>query len=157
MTPTIFQGRQTADNSEDRVVFIIGMRINRRLAIQKWLPVFLAMPGMIKELYTNRDTLGFQSAENYFGFRTTAMIQYWNSLDDLLAYAKGGTHLKAWKKFNRLTKDNSAVGIYHETYIIQKGKYESVYVNMPAYGLGKAADLVPITMDKQTAKKRLSR
>ncbi|GKV67522.1 transcriptional regulator [Sporosarcina sp. NCCP-2716] len=157
MTPTIYQGRHTADNSEDRVVFIIGMRINRRLAIHKWLPVFFAMPGMIKELYTHREQLGFQSAENYFGLRTTAMIQYWDSLDDLLAYSKGGKHLNEWKKFNRLTKGNSAVGIYHETYIIQKGKYESVYVNMPAYGLGKAAGLVPITVDKQTAKKRLSR
>jgi len=157
MTTLIQQGRHTADNSKDRVVFIIGMRINRRLAIHKWLPVFLAMPGMIKELYTNRDTLGFQSAENYFGLRTTAMIQYWDSLDDLLAYAKDGKHMKAWKKFNRLTKDNSAVGIYHETYIITQGQYESVYVNMPAYGLGKAAELAPITMEKQTAKKRLSR
>lgn len=157
MPSSVFTGRHTADNSEDIVVFIIGMRINKRLSIHRWLPVFLAMSGMIKELYTYKEDLGFQSAENYFGLRTTAMIQYWRSLDDLLAYSKNENHLKAWKKFNRLTANNDAVGIYHETYILSKGQYESVYVNMPQYGLGKATKHIPITIDKQTAKKRLSR
>lgn len=156
MPPPIFPGRHTADNSEDIVVFIIGMRINKRLAVRKWLPVFLAMPGMIKELHTHKNDLGFHSAENYFGLRTTAMIQYWRSLDDLLAYLKNERHLKARKKFNRLTAGNDAVGIYHETYVIPKGQYESVYVNMPQYGLGKAMEHTPITIEKQTAKKRLS-
>lgn len=157
MTSSIFPGRHTADNSEDIVVFIIGMRINKRLSVHRWLPVFLAMPGMIKELYTHKKHLGFHSSENYFGLRTTAMIQYWRSLDDLLAYSKNGKHLKAWKKFNRLTANSDAVGIYHETYIISKGKYESVYVNMSQYGLGKATEHMPITTEQQTAKKRLTR
>ncbi|MBD7909092.1 DUF4188 domain-containing protein [Sporosarcina gallistercoris] len=157
MPSSVFPSRYTADNSEDIVVFIIGMRINKRLSIHRWLPVFLAMSGMIKELYTHKRELGFQSAENHFGLRTTAMIQYWRSLDDLLAYSKNENHLKAWKKFNRITANNDAVGIYHETYILSKGQYESVYVNMPQYGLGKATKHIPITIDKQTAKKRLSR
>lgn len=157
MPSSIFPGRHTADNSEDIVVFIIGMRINKRLSIHKWLPVFLAMPGMIKELHSLKEELGFHSSENYFGLRTTAMIQYWRSLDDLLEYSKNGKHLKAWKKFNQLTANNDAVGIYHETYIISKGQYESIYVNMPQYGLGKAASHMPITPEQQTSKKRLSR
>lgn len=52
MAKQIFTGRYTTENNEDVVVFIIGMRINKRLAVNKWLPVFNAMPGMIKELYT---------------------------------------------------------------------------------------------------------
>ncbi|MCM3756439.1 DUF4188 domain-containing protein [Sporosarcina aquimarina] len=157
MLSSIFTCRHTADNSEDIVVFIIGMRINKRLSIHKWLPVFLSMPGMIRELHTHKSELGFLSAENYFGLRTTAMIQYWQSLDDLLAYSRNENHLKAWRKFNQLTATNDAVGIYHETYIIRKGQYESVYVNMPKYGLGKAAKHMPITIEQQTTKKRLSR
>ncbi len=65
------------------------MRINKRLAVRKWGPVFTAMPGMIKELYENQEDLGFLSMESYFGLRTTIMVQYWRSTEDLLAYAKG--------------------------------------------------------------------
>lgn len=56
---------------------------------------------MIKELYSHKDELGFLSMESYFGLRTTVMIQYWRSMDDLLAYAKSEKHLTAWKHFNQ--------------------------------------------------------
>ena len=157
MTPQIHTGRYTIDNTEDIVVFIIGMRINKRLAIHKWLPVFTAMPGMIRELYTNKEDLGFLSMESYFGLKTTAMIQYWRSVEDLLAYAKHEKHMTAWKRFNQKVGNNKAVGIYHETYQISKGKYESIYANMPYYGLGKALkDIhIPITEERNSANKRL--
>jgi len=155
MTNQIYTGRYTIENTEDIVVFIIGMRVNKRLAIHKWLPVFNAMPGMIKELYMNKEELGFLSMENYFGFRTTAMIQYWRSTEDLLAYAKNEKHLTAWKKFNQKVRNNNAVGIYHETYQISKGNYESIYVNMPHYGLGKALNHIPVPAGKNSARKRL--
>src|SRR5690625_4382226 len=100
MAKQIHKGSYTTKNSDTIVVFLIGMRINKRLAINKWFPVFKAMPGMTKELYTNKEQLGFLSMESYFGFRTTVMIQYWRSTDELLAYAKGDLHLKAWKNFN---------------------------------------------------------
>ncbi|HCG4536382.1 DUF4188 domain-containing protein [Ureibacillus chungkukjangi] len=149
-------GRFTVDNSDDIVVFIIGMRINKRLAVHKWLPVFNAMPGMIKELYINKDELGFLSMESFFGLKTTVMIQYWRSTDDLLSYAKNEKHLTAWKKFNQKAGNNDAVGIYHETYQICKGNYESIYVNMPKYGLGKAVNHVPVTKEKNFASQRLN-
>ena len=157
MTPQIFTGRYTVDNTEDMVVFIIGMRINRRLAVHKWLPVFTAMPEMIRELYTNKEELGFLSMESYFGLKTTTMIQYWRSVEELLAYAKHEKHMTAWKRFNQKVGHNSAVGIYHETYQISKGKYESIYGNMPLYGLGKASKdrHIPITENKNSAIKRL--
>ena len=52
--------------TEDIVVFIIDIRINKRVSIHKWFPVFNAMPGMIKELYTNKDELGFLSNGKLF-------------------------------------------------------------------------------------------
>lgn len=155
MVKQIFTGRYTIDNTEDIVVFIIGMRVNKRLAIQKWLPVFAAMPGMIKELYMNKEELGFLSMESYFGLRTTTMIQYWRSTEDLLAYAKNEKHLTAWKNFNQKVGNNDAVGIYHETFQINKGNYESIYANMPHYGLGKALNHIPVTVEQNSASKRL--
>ena len=35
------------------------------------------------------------------------------------------------------------VGIWHETYLVGEGRHESVYVNMPPFGLGRAGQLVP--------------
>jgi heme-degrading monooxygenase HmoA len=155
MAKTIYTGRYTTENTEDIVVFIIGMRINKPLAFHKWLPVFNAMPGMIRELYTNKEELGFLSMESYLGLRTTTMIQYWRSIEDLLAYAKREKHLTAWKNFNHKVGNNDAVGIYHETYQIKPGNYESIYGNMPLYGLGKALDHIPINAERNSARKRL--
>lgn len=155
MTKQVFSGRYTTENTEDIVVFIIGMRVNKRLAFHKWLPVFNAMPGMIRELYTNKEELGFLSMESYFGLRTTVMIQYWRSMDDLLAYAKSEKHLTAWKNFNQKVGNNDAVGIYHETYQLKNGNYEAFYGNMPHYGLGKALNPIPVTAKLNSARERL--
>jgi hypothetical protein len=151
----IFTGRYTTENSDDIVVFMIGMRVNKPLKLHKWLPVFSAMPGMIKELYTNKAELGFLSMETYFGLRTTCMIQYWRSMDDLLAYAHNEKHLTAWKNFNQKIGSNGAVGIYHESYRITSGNYESIYGNMPRYGLGKALQHIPIFAGRHTARERM--
>jgi heme-degrading monooxygenase HmoA len=155
MGKQIFTGRYTTENDGDIVVFIIGMRINSWLAVHKWFPVFAAMPPMIKELYTHQDELGFLSMENFFGLRTTVMIQYWRSMEDLLAYARAERHLTAWRNFNRKVENNKAVGIYHESYQIKKENYESVYANMPLHGLSKALPHIPITNELNGARKRL--
>lgn len=156
MGKTVYKGRFTTDNDRKLVVFLIGMRINKRRAIRKWLPVFTAMPGMIRELYEHKDELGFLSMESFFGLRTTVMITYWRSEEDLLAYSKGQKHLTAWKNFNRKVGDNDAVGIYHETYVVPKGSYEAIYGNMPVYGLAKAANHKAVTGDMISARKRLN-
>src|SRR5699024_5600283 len=82
----IYTVRYTTENDMDIVVFLIGMQVNKRLAVHKLLPIFTAMPSMIRELYTQQEKLGFLSMENYFSLRTTVMIQYWRSIEDLLAY-----------------------------------------------------------------------
>jgi hypothetical protein len=155
MKKQVFPGRFTTENPEDIVVFIIGMRLNNRLAVRKWYPVFSSMPPMIKELYTNKEELGFLGMESYFGLRTTTLIQYWRSMDDLLSYAKNEKHLAAWKKFNVKMKNNDAVGFYHETYHVPMGNYESVYVNMPLFGLGEATKHVPVTPEKNYLRDRM--
>jgi hypothetical protein len=38
-----------------------------------------------------------------------------------------------------------SVGIWHETYLVRDGEYETVYNNMPETGLGAAGTLVPAT------------
>lgn len=156
MKKQIFPGRYTTENNHDIVVFLIGMRINQWHAIHKWLPVFTAMPAMIKELNTYGEKIGFLSMEQFFGLRTTVMIQYWRSMEDLLAYAREEKHLTAWRNFNRKVGNNKAVGIYHESYQIKKENFESVYGNMPLYGLARALPQIPITNELNGARKRLN-
>ena len=107
------------------------MRINNPLLVHKWLPVAAAMPRMIREL-SRQPELGLLHAESWFS-RTVLMVQYWRSMEHLLAYAtnREAEHLPAWKAFNRSVGTNGAVGIWHETYGVSPGRFESVYVNMP--------------------------
>ena len=67
------------------VVFMLGMRINRLWKLTSWLPVTGAMPRMLKELEAHPE-LGYLGGETWFG-RTTLLMQYWRSLDQLMAYA----------------------------------------------------------------------
>ncbi|MFP3389908.1 DUF4188 domain-containing protein [Brevibacillus sp. SIMBA_040] len=152
----IVRGRFTAEMDESFVVFIIGMRINRLLAVHKWVPVAKAMGGMLQELYQNPD-LGFLGDSGSISMRTITQIQYWRSYEHLEQYARNShKHLTAWRKFNQAIGSDGTVGIFHETYLVEAGKYENVYVNMPAYGLGKVGTLVPATGRRETARERLT-
>ena len=154
---TIYTQRMTADVEGEFAVFLIGMRINKLWKIHKWLPVSLAMTKMIKELYSNPD-LGFLSHESWFG-RTTLMIQYWQSFDQLKDYAtnRNTEHLPAWREFNEKIGSNGDVGIWHETYLAKNGSYECIYHNMPKFGLAKVGQHVPATGKFKTATGRMTR
>ena len=148
--------RLCAEMPGDFVVFLIGMRINQPWMVHKWLPVARAMPRMIRELY-GRPELGFLHAEAWFA-RTVVLIQYWRSMDQLMAYAKDrdAAHLPAWAAFNRAVGTSGSVGIWHETYAATPGSYESIYVNMPPFGLGRAGTLHAATRRRDSARGRLA-
>lgn len=148
-------GRMTARPEGTYVVFLIGMRINNVFAVHRWVPVILAMSKMLKELHEHPE-LGFRSFQSWFA-RTTILVQYWDSSENLMAYAKAtdSAHLPAWRAFNRVAK-SPAVGIWHETYVIDPGKSENIYVNMPTFGFGKVGELQPVKGKLNSAQERLS-
>lgn len=147
--------RLTATLDGEFVVFLIGMRINNPLLVHKWLPVANAMPRMLKELY-RKPELGFLSGEFWFS-RTIIVLQYWRSKEQLMSYAtnREAEHLPAWAAFNKSVGTNGSVGIWHETYVVSPGSYESIYANMPAFGLGKAGSLQPASGRQNSAAGRL--
>jgi len=153
----ILKERMTARIDGDFAVFLIGMRINKPWMIHKLLPVFRAMPKMLNELYAQPE-LGLLSHEMWFS-RSTILIQYWRSIDQLIEYARrrDSAHLPAWQAFNKSVGTDGTVGIWHETYAVGKGAYENVYVNMPAFGLGRAGSLVEAANGLQSATQRLAR
>src|SRR5262249_38132631 len=147
--------RMCAQIEGDFVVFIIGMRINKLWKIHKWLPVFLGMPRMLKELSQNPKAglLGVQSS----GLMT--LVQYWRSLQALEAEAgdANGSHWPAWVAFNKAVGGSRGdVGIWHETYRVKAGEYEAIYSGMPSYGLGKVSRLIPARDRYETARGRIA-
>ncbi len=65
------------------------------------------------------------------------------------------THLSAWRQFNKSIGSDGSVGIWHETYLVDPGKYEAVYGNMPVFGLAAATKHVPAVGRRETARRRL--
>lgn len=151
----MYDSRMTAEMDEAFVVFLIGMRINAYWKLHRWLPVFLAMPRMLRELDAEPDS-GLLNYETVYNRRTIMTVQYWDSFEDLQAYARDveREHVPAWVSYNE-SADDGAVGIFHETYVVDPEESESVYRNLPAFGLGAAGDLRPADGDRETAGKRL--
>jgi hypothetical protein len=137
------------------VVFLIGMRINKPWKVHKWWPVAQSMPRMLAELQAHPE-LGMLGGEMWFG-RTTILVQYWRTVEQLLSYAKdrNAMHLPAWKAFNQSVGSSGDVGVWHETYSVPAGGYENIYVNMPPFGLGKFGVPTPATGVLQSAEGRL--
>jgi hypothetical protein len=130
----------TAKLEGDYVVFLIGMRVNAWWKPWRYLPVVMAMPRMLREL-AHHPELGYLGGEGFFG-RTTLMVQYWRSNEQLHHFARSAanTHLPAWKEFYSAARSGD-VGIWHETYPVRAGEYENVYVAMPPFGLSKVGAL----------------
>jgi hypothetical protein len=149
--------RISAVKDKEFVVFLIGMRVNKWWKLASIMQVGTAMGRMLKELYSKPQS-GFLGAESWFG-RTTIMVQYWASFEKLEAYAqdRNQEHYPAWIDYYKKIKNSGeAIGIWHETYIQKPGTYETVYGNMPPFGLGKFIGTKESKADYQSAKQRIS-
>ncbi|WP_406092106.1 DUF4188 domain-containing protein [Streptomyces sp. NBC_01013] len=140
-------GRMTAAAEGDVVVLLIGMRINHFRGVHHWLPVLLAMPRLLRELSRekSRGLLGYHLLTG--SPRTYYVVQYWESKEKLYEYAVAPDmlHRKAWAMINRKEKKSRQhVGLWHETYVVPEGGYESIYADMPAYGLAAATGSLPV-------------
>lgn len=145
----------TADIDGEFVVFLIGMRVNSWWKIHRWLPVARAMPPMMRSLYQQPE-LGLLGGHSWVGARGTLMVQYWRSVEQLEAFAKDPAfpHQPAWREFNRRVRTSRDVGVWHETYLVRASGWETVYVNLPRFGLAAAGAHVPVAAKGETAAQR---
>ncbi|HEY1627702.1 MAG TPA: DUF4188 domain-containing protein [Streptosporangiaceae bacterium] len=135
--------RMAAEIDGDFVVFLIGGRPNFRRLI-----------GTIKDLGGRRgmkhmlDYLVAHPEKGLLGYQLglPVIVQYWRSFDHLEAFAKDtdDPHLAVWRSYWKRIGSSDRTGIWHETYLVRAGEYEAIYANMPPFGLGKAAQLVPL-------------
>lgn len=141
---SINPGRMTHRYDGELVVFHIGMTVNKWWRPDQWMPLMGDMPRMLRELSVDPDSglLGFSML---LGARGPYLVQYWSSLDKLYAYASAPQqeHRPAWTRFNkRAKKTPGAVGIWHETYVVERA--ETIYVATPPMGLPQATETVPV-------------
>ena len=152
----VISGRQTAAYDGELVVFLIGMRVNSVRKVREWMPVARAMGPMLRELSKDKESglLGFRTLPTWRGI---TLIQYWESVEKLQAFANADdrTHRPAWLNYFKQSYKSGAAGIWHETYVVPAGNTETIYGNMPLLGLGKISGVVPVTNRGNTAAERL--
>ena len=113
---------------------------------------------MIRELSRNPDS-GFLGTEYALcSPRQILLVQYWRDFDSLESYARSRDqqHWPAWTAFNRSIGDDGTVGIYHDTYAIEEGAHETLYANMPPFGLGRFTGTVAATGSRTEARRRMA-
>jgi hypothetical protein len=151
----IKQGRWTATIEGDFVVFLIGARLSARHPVRSFrdLGGNRGMRHMLDYLmeHPEKGLLGYQS-----NLPSLTTVQYWRSFEHLEKFAanEDDPHLAPWRAYWKRVGRGTRTGIWHETYLVRAGEYEAIYGNMPAYGLGKATELVPLSQDA-TARRRL--
>ncbi|MBY8344777.1 DUF4188 domain-containing protein [Streptomyces spinosirectus] len=154
-------GRTTADTEGDVVVLLIGMRVNRFWAVHQWLPVLLSMFRMLGELARDGDRGLLGHILLTASPRTYYVVQYWESKDKLYAYASSPQmlHHRVWGIVNRKERAGKVrghVGLWHEAYVVPEGSYESIYFDMPAFGLARAHGQVPVEKRGRYARDRFA-
>ena len=148
-------GRFTAQVDEPLVLFLIGMRINRPWKVWKWLPVARAMPRMLRRM-ASEPSLGLLHFQNGSMSFNPLVVCYFRSHEDLYRFASDPDepHLEPWRRFNARVRASGDVGIWHETYTVTPDSVESIYGNMPPWGLSAATGRVPVGRRGQSARKR---
>ncbi len=154
-------GLTTADAEGEVVVLLIGMRINHFWAVHRWLPVMASMLRMLRELERDGERGLLARVLLTASPRTYYVVQYWESKEKLYAYASAPDmyHRRAWGSVNRRDqagKSHGHVGRWHEAYVVPEGSYESIYADMPAFGLASAHGQVPLERRGRSAKERFA-
>jgi hypothetical protein len=138
----------------DFVVFLIGARLGWRHPVR----TFNDLGGRRRGMRAMLDHLVAHPEKGMLGytFGYPLIVQYWRSFEHLEAFARDQSdpHALAWREYWRRVGTSQGTGIWHETYLVRAGEYESIYANMPAFGLGAASRLVPAA-EASTARLRI--
>jgi len=160
MANPVYAEYHTAGNEHEFVLFRIGMRFNafRGLrGLRETWGAFVRMPFMLNEQQAT-PAIGMIGSKTYLSWPDIEIVQFWRSYEALERYAsaKDRKHAPAWAWWNKLQDKTGAVGIWHETYTIAPGSYESIYGYMPTHGLAKATAHRPLASGEARSKARMN-
>lgn len=134
-------GSKPADSG--MVVFLIGTRINHPMGLfapgAKELGDYFQ--GMTKSLEEHAEQYGFLGMTSWLNSNTREasnelmQVGYFRNIEGLHAFAHSEHHREGWMWFNKHVKQYPHLAIFHETYEVPKGKWESIYVNSHLSGI----------------------
>lgn len=137
-------GSKPADS--EVVVFLIGFRNNHPLGIlapgMKWIGE--QFQGMIRDLEEHDEEFGLMGMTSWINTSTrttqneSLQVGYFKTVEGLHAFAHSEYHMKTWREWNANVKQWPHLSIYHETYAVPKGAWETIYVNSHVSGFPSA-------------------
>ncbi|PYI03204.1 hypothetical protein BO78DRAFT_375519 [Aspergillus sclerotiicarbonarius CBS 121057] len=128
--------------SEPIVVFLLGARCNHPLGLlapgisdlgdsaSKMMDAMRAEPVKYGLLGTSQWLKMDSPAGNEF-----LTIFYLRSYEALHRFAHDEEHMNGMRWWCRIAKDHPHLAIYHETYLVPRGQWENIYINMHPTGL----------------------
>ncbi|KAI4157352.1 MAG: hypothetical protein LQ342_008346 [Letrouitia transgressa] len=149
---------EASETSEGVVMFLLGARLNHPLG--KLGPGAVQVNEVFNDMW--REAEQNSSKWGYLGRTATLVdfsdteraptiwISYWKDLKGLQKFSEGAAHRLGQNMYN--SKKLPFVGIMHETYYAPKGCWETIYDNMPPWGLGKCTAKIPAKGDSRDAK-----
>ena len=151
----IFTGQYTATTNKSFVIFLVGIRINNLWALHKWIPFVTRLFLLRKHLKKNNHS-SLLNTKTWYSRREIMLVQYWHSLESLetFAHSEMEPHLVSWREYNTKIGKSADIGVWHETYFVDKRNFESIYNNMPRSGLALATNHCSISdiMDRGSLK-----
>ena len=144
--------RMTVDLSPypDLVVIYLGMRVNAvprgvRTLLSYWPKIKASVKAAPDGLLLH-ENLQYSLLPPHLGMR-----QYWRDFDSLERWAHDLPHKAWWRAYLR---DRGGTGFWHETYF-RDGAVESVFIDMPPFGLTKFGAAEPARGSLFSARRRL--
>jgi hypothetical protein len=133
----------------DLVVIYLGMRVNAPRGVRTLLSYWPKIKASVKAAPNGlllHENLQYSLLPPHFGMR-----QYWRDFDSLERWAHDLPHKAWWRDYLR---DRGGTGFWHETYF-RDGAVESVFIDMPPYGLTKFGAAEPARGSLFSARRRL--
>lgn len=126
---------------EKITILLLGAKSNHPFGVLA--PGFRKMnlSKMTKNMHENAANNGFLGQTGYMrtderGALEFNFISYWRSIEDLHAFAHGPIHRETWVWWEKTLKQHDFLGVNHEIYEADKGRWENVYLNFQPTGLG---------------------
>jgi len=129
--------------NEKVAVLHLGAKINHPLGLfapnVKQFGDYLG--DMVKLLDKEAPDNGFLGGSVFSSFdkksaQEIMFVSYWRSIDDIHQFAYSPLHREAWEWWSRMIKENNHLGINHEIFEADRGKWEAMYVNFQPTLLG---------------------
>ena len=145
-------GNKPANN--EICVFILGTRCNHPLgALAPGMAgVRSHFPVMTADLEAHREEYGYLTSTAWFNLDQRQAssellnIVYFKNVEGLHKFAHAAAHREVWAWFNRHTREWPHISIWHETYQVPRGNWETIYINSHVQGINRAS--LPQTDEK---------